>query len=119
MTISSGSEAPVVSAVAGFGLIELALALGGGPGQVPAFQDRQKLSLRHMVAAIDQELLHRRADLGRDAGLVQRVEHAVRGDDAADGFLAHGRHLNRRDRLHLRLFSFFEQPQVASQTRRR
>ena len=63
----------------GFRLVHGAFAFGGLGGEVAVLQHGQKLALLHVVAAVDVELLHRRGDLGHDAGLVPREEHAVAG----------------------------------------
>ena len=99
LTTASGTDAPEVVR-----RLDSAWSMAPWPsaacgGEVAVLEHGQKLALLHVVAAVDVELLDRRGDLGHDAGLVAREEHAVAGDDAADGVLGHGRDLDRRGRF--------------------
>jgi len=59
-----------------------------------------------MIAALDFEFFHRRADLGHHAGLILGIENAVGRDDALDGIALHLGYLNRRDCFCFGLFGF-------------
>ena len=83
----------------GFRLVHGALAFGGLGGEVAALERGQELALLDVVAAVDVELFDGRGDLRHDAGLVAREQHAIAGDNAADGVLGDGRDLNGRGRL--------------------
>ena len=72
-----------------FRLLELPLAFGCGRSQVAAFQLGYKLALLHMVAAVDVELPHRRADFRHHVGPIAREQHSVCRNDAADRVLSH------------------------------
>ena len=75
-------------------LLEGALVLLRRRRQVAVLKHRQQLPVAHMAPAIDQEFLHRRADLRRNRRLLDRKQHRIGRD-----FLLH-RRLRYRNNLH-------------------
>jgi hypothetical protein len=90
----------------GFGLGDLRLAFRGAGGEIAAFQDGEQLALLDVVAALHEEALHGRRDLGHHRSLVAREEHAISRDDAANCVLRDGGHLDGRGRFRLRFLLF-------------
>ncbi len=85
--------------VVGLRLVVLAAALLRRGGEVARLELGQQLSLLHVIAAVHEEALHRRADLRHDVGLVAWVEHGVRVHDQADAPLDGGGDADRRHDL--------------------
>jgi len=83
----------------GVGLLELASIGRNGSNEVAVFQHGQQLACFHGIAAVHQEFLHRRRDLGHDVPLILREQRAVAGHDFSDVVLRHGRHLHRGGRF--------------------
>ena len=84
--------------------------------QVAILQHGQQLARLHVVAAIHQELLHRRADLRHHARLVVRAEHAVAASTMRRMVsCVTGGDLHGRGRLGLLLFSSCEQAGEAAE----
>ena len=75
--------------IGGLRLFVLMLALFGRGRQIAALQFGEQLARANVVAAIHQNAFHRSADLGSDVGLIDGIEHGVRGDHVIDG-AAHG-----------------------------
>ena len=90
----------------GFRLGDLRLAFRGAGGEIAAFQDGEQLALLDVIAALHEEALHGRGDLGHHRRLVAREEHAIARDDAANGVLGDGGHLDGGGRFDL-LFLLF------------
>ena len=81
------------------GLCELAAAFLRRRDEVAVLELREQLTRLHVIAAVDQEAPHRRADLRHDVRLIAREEHRVGVDDQPDAPFDRRRHLHRRDGL--------------------
>src|SRR5260370_30138490 len=67
--------------------------------QITIFQQGESISLLHVIAAVDVELAHRRADFGHDVGLIDRIQNRRRLDHALYGIALRLDHLDRSRRF--------------------
>jgi hypothetical protein len=84
--------------------LEPALIFLRGGAQIAVLEHCQKFALMHHAAALDQELLHGRADFGDDGRLLPRKQDCLRLDHVLDGFLFNRNHLHADRGLTVALF---------------
>ncbi len=79
-------------------LIE-AFTLLSSSDQIAIFESSQQLSLAHVIAALHEKVLHRRANLRHDVRLAHWIKHRFHGDDSVDRTLLGGGNLDGRSRF--------------------